>query len=360
MILKSGTFSRLVLANDDGGGTGPPPPPPPPPPTDNKRVETRKEAPEDIEKPDFTGGDGYSTDSDSRISDVIQRDKTIGGNIKGKLVNTKRHTKGKRHLTKDIQDKWKKRAQAVLRDKKVMADLSDIARSTLQAWEHTAPVIDWRYILKNFFTKAKKKKKWVNPKRRFVSKKKYIYGQKKDDKDTINNVVVAMDTSGSVSKDQIQVFTNEIMGIIKLVNVEKMTIIYMSDSIDGVDTFSPIKGEKPDMSKYGSTGGNAGGFIPPFKHVADMGIIPDLFLYMTDGHADYPDVGMFNIRSYTSKIIWFIVRNQKGFGFGPDGKKQTIDTDVIRDLPPFGDMMLYSVKDFMRGSKGYNEEDYAP
>lgn len=363
MILKKGTFRRFVVAQDSKGD-GPGPTRPKPPKKEEGRVDTRKNAPDKVTPPEFTGGDGISKRSASRVSDVMGKDKRIGGSIDAKTQKSSGTGNVKKGLEKGVQDKWKRIWGNITQQKKSMNDMPEIAKSILKEWENNKPVINWREILKKYLNKAKNMVTMKFPNRRGLARRgsdgrrNYVYGFERRGKNAIDDVVVAIDTSGSVSQEQVQIFVNEVMGIPELVIVNRMTIIYMSDAIDGVDTFSPANGEKPDMSKYGSTGGNAGGFIPPFAHVKEkLKITPSVFLYMTDGHATYPSSNMYDISKYQDKVIWFIVRNEKGFGVGPDGKKETLDFDKINDLPPFGEMMLYSVKDFMKGSKGYHDYD---
>ena len=325
--------------------------------TDKSGFETSKKTIADIESPDFTGGDGVSKESESRISDIMSKDKRFGGSLKSNNRRLIKDINSGKIANSTIIDVWEKRFKDLINDFRLMKTMPEIAKTIFKQWNTATPLINWKEIFKDYLNKALDDIRMVSHNRRaFASrglngKRRRMYGFRRDGKNMIDNVVVAIDTSGSISKDQVQIFINEVMGIPEIVKVNNMTIIYMSDAIDGVDTFSPHRGEHPNMTKYGSTGGNAGGFGPPFAYVKDvMRKDPSVFLYMTDGHAEYPNINQHDITQYIDRIIWFIVRNFNGSGIGPDGDPKTIDYDLVNDMPPFGNVMTYSVEQFMKMS----------
>ena len=355
MKIEKGKYQKLVIAGDSDLGN-----------SKSNRGNSNKSGGGDIsthnrsrkidQTPEFEGGDGVSRGSSSRLSDVLKKDERLGKG--GKVHTDSRNIKTKKKLGRDapksIKDAWEQRLKAMMNNSNIMNSMPDIARTLLKSWENKTPKIDWKEVLKDYLNKALDQINMVPVNRRafasktLMGKRRRVYGFNRDGKNMIDNVVVAIDTSGSISKDQVQIFINEVMGIPEIVKVNNMTIIYMSDAIDGVDHFSPANDENPDLSKYGSTGANAGGFIPPFAYVDRvMDVHPDVFLYMTDGHAEYPNLNQYNIHAYRDRVIWFIVRNSSGFGLGPNGKASDLDYDTIHDMPPFGKILAYSVKEFL-------------
>ena len=182
--------------------------------------------------------------------------------------------------------------------------LSDRAKSLIRNIKGSEPMVDWKKELKKFFDLSLKKEKWVLPNKRLLSGGNVLYGRKKVGEDTLKTIVAMVDTSSSISNEQAKVFINEIMYLCKTYNADKTVIIYCSDDIDGIDIVR--KGGKPDFSKMGSTGGNAKGFIPPFRELQKMKITPSLVVYLTDTGGEMPDPTQYGIPKYAKRTIWFI------------------------------------------------------
>jgi len=193
------------------------------------------------------------------------------------------------------------------------------------------PLVNWKRELKKFFDNTFKSKDTVLPNRRFVAGGRYLYGQKPTGKDTLRTIVVAIDTSGSISQTVSNTFIKEVMYLCKQFDADTTYIIYCSDDIDNVDIVK--KGKTPDISKWASTGGNNRGFIPPFefvdgahkKNITKTKINPSIFVYLTDTLAQYPDPKQYGIPKYADRTFWFIcgpkVHNKPPFGkvlFAPD------------------------------------------
>ena len=209
--------------------------------------------------------------------------------------------------------------QAMSRNK-----VSDKAKRLIKALKTSEPLVDWKKELKKFFDNTFKSDEWVLPNKRFLAGGDMIYGRRNVGDDTLKTIVAAVDTSSSISKEQIKVFINEIMYLTKTFDADKTIIIYCSDHIDNVDIVK--KGGSPDLTKIASTGGNAEGFIPPFQWVEKNKIKPSAFIYLTDTGGEMPDPSKYGINKYRKKVLWFIcspeMYNPPSFGkilFAPVG-----------------------------------------
>lgn len=100
-------------------------------------------------------------------------------------------------------------------------------------------------------------------------------------------LVLAVDTSGSVTDEQLTQFCSEIQAIVDDTNPQKITVIYADYSVNRVDEFE--QGE--DLTfEYGGRGGTS--LRGAFEHVAEKQIDPACFVYMTDLYvcdSDFPD-----------------------------------------------------------------------
>lgn len=189
--------------------------------------------------------------------------------------------------------------QAMSRNK-----VSDKARKLIRSLKTSEPLVDWKKELKKFFDNTFRSDEWVLPNKRFLAGGDMLYGRKNVGEDTLKTIVAAVDTSGSISREQIKVFINEIMYLTKTFDADETIIIYCSDHIDNIDRVK--KGGIPDLTKIASTGGNAEGFIPPFKWVQQNKIKPSAFIYLTDTGGEMPDPNMYGINKYRKKVLWFI------------------------------------------------------
>ena len=183
--------------------------------------------------------------------------------------------------------------------------LSDRAKNLIKNIAGKEAAVDWQKELKKMFDQTFNKRSLVFPNRRQIASGLAIYGQKAQGKDTLRTIVCAVDTSGSISNDQIMTFLNEIMYLCKTFDADKTIIMYVSDTLHKpIDVIK--KGKKPDFSLIQSTGGNACGFIPPFQYMEQNKIKPSLFIYLTDTGGEMPDPNKYGIRKYEEKCVWFI------------------------------------------------------
>lgn len=205
--------------------------------------------------------------------------------------------------------------------------LSDRAKKVLRDLKTKEPLVNWKKELKKFFDQSFKSVEWVLPNKRLLNSGDMVYGRKYVGEDTLKTIVAAVDTSSSISKEQIKIFVNEIMYLTKNYNGDKTIIIYCSDNIDNVDVIK--KGGQPDFTKIASTGGNQNGFIPPFKWVEKNKIKPSIFIYLTDTGGDMPDPNKYGIKKYIKKVMWFVCSSYM-YNPPPFGKVLFAPTKAIR------------------------------
>jgi len=205
--------------------------------------------------------------------------------------------------------------------------LSDRAKKVLRDLKTKEPLVNWKKELKKFFDQSFKSVEWVLPNKRLLNSGDMVYGRKYVGEDTLKTIVAAVDTSSSISKEQIKIFVNEIMYLTKNYNGDKTIIIYCSDNIDNVDVIK--KGGQPDFTKIASTGGNQNGFIPPFKWVEKNKIKPSIFIYLTDTGGDMPDPNKYGIKKYIKKVMWFVCSSYM-YNPPPFGKILFAPTKAIR------------------------------
>lgn len=117
---------------------------------------------------------------------------------------------------------------------------------------------------------------WSRPNRRFTQQGYYLpsTGQKQ----TMGTVVVQIDVSGSISKDELDHYNGHLSRIIADCTPDKVHVIYTDTSVQKHIEFSA--GEEVSLTFY-----NGGGTYMPagFDWVAENAIEPDVFVCLTDG-----------------------------------------------------------------------------
>ncbi|MDQ3273770.1 MAG: VWA-like domain-containing protein [Actinomycetota bacterium] len=159
---------------------------------------------------------------------------------------------------------------------KLPAGLERLIDATLE------PQIPWRSLLHQFFNDPKPADvTWRRPNRRFIGEGLYMPSR---DVTNTGDVVVVIDTSGSISEKEINEFGSEIMGIHDQLKPNKLTVIYCDAAVNLVEEFGPY-----DDITFKCIGGGGTDFRPPFAHLAEEGVIPKALVYLTDGYGSFPE-----------------------------------------------------------------------
>lgn len=96
-------------------------------------------------------------------------------------------------------------------------------------------------------------------------------------------IVVGIDTSGSIGKKELTTFFSELAAIAEEVVPEKVHVLYIDAEIAGVDTF-----EAGDEIVAKPRGGGGTDFKPAFEWTSKNGVEPQALIYFTDMYGDFP------------------------------------------------------------------------
>jgi predicted metal-dependent peptidase len=145
--------------------------------------------------------------------------------------------------------------------------------------ELTEAKIDWRAMLRRFITETSKDDySWQQPNRHFIEQGFFLptlYSE------SMGEIVVAIDTSGSISQEMLNTFGGEIKAIVQSSRPSKTHVIYCDSQVNHVDEFGP----NDDLS-FDMHGGGGTAFKPVFDYVAEWGIKPVCLVYLTDLYGD--------------------------------------------------------------------------
>lgn len=275
---------------------------------------------------DQKGGKDFSIRKNAKRMDRIPKvgEEKPGARKTGEFGKSLLKTKAKEIKAKGESDIYREKMVAnpdwksIARKAMSRGSISEKIKNMLAKIISDAPAVNWKKELSKLFDAALRKSEWRLPNKRFIHSGTYLYGRYNTGTSTLKTIVAAVDTSGSISKKQSELFLSEIQHLCKLVDAERLYIIYCSDDIDNIDDVR--RGKKIDFSKWATTGGNAKGFIPPFQHIQEERIVPSVFIYFTDTGGQMPDPNQYGINKYKDKVIWFLTL--------PEGR--------MYNPPPFG------------------------
>ena len=179
---------------------------------------------------------------------------------------------------------------------KEIGDLPDSLKSYLQTL--LEPELPWTQILQNFVQKTIMVDwRWNPPNRRFISKGMHLPSPDREHM----TIVAAVDTSGSVSQEEMDEFISELYGILNSITRMKLILIICDATIQGVYIFEDgesIDGVPMPWNGLEFKGGGGTRFEPVFEYVNQI-VQPDLLVYFTDGYGSYPPAESVNF-----PVIW--------------------------------------------------------
>jgi predicted metal-dependent peptidase len=116
------------------------------------------------------------------------------------------------------------------------------------------------------------------------------------------NIVIGIDTSGSVSDDEIKHFLSEISAISEDTGFASLTIIYCDTMVQNVENY-----ESGDVVEKLNVKGRGGTRVTPvFEYVREKGIACDQMVYCTDLEVgDYP-------KSAPYPVLWLATESHHG------------------------------------------------
>lgn len=181
------------------------------------------------------------------------------------------------------------------------------------------PKIDWRQVLREFVTSATRGKDeytWRKMNKRQMANDLYLPSVEDE---TIGEIVVAIDTSGSIGSEEITEFATELASICETVTPEKVRILWWDTKVHGEQIieqghYSNIKAVLKPLGGGGTMASCVSEYVNAERIQAEC------VLVFTDGYLEH-DL-KWNISSPT---LWLVTRNRS---FTPPvGQSVYIDND---------------------------------
>jgi predicted metal-dependent peptidase len=142
---------------------------------------------------------------------------------------------------------------------------------------------DWRALLRDFIAATTPSDyRWSPPNRRYIASGLYLPSVHRSG---IGTVVIAVDTSGSIGRKELEQFAAEISAISDEAKPEAIYVVYCDAAVQSVQEFG-----SSEPVRLEPKGGGGTDFRPAFEWVESNGITPACLIYLTDLCCDsYPE-----------------------------------------------------------------------
>jgi predicted metal-dependent peptidase len=181
------------------------------------------------------------------------------------------------------------------------------------------PKIDWRDALREFVSSAMRGKDeftWRRMNKRHMANDIYLPSMENE---TIGEVIVAIDTSGSIGSEELTEFATELASICDLVQPEAVRVLWWDTMVHGEQVFKPDQYQSIG-SLLKPLGGGGTHVSSVAKYINEKKLTAECVIVFTDGYVEH-DI-QWNINPPT---LWMITQH-KGFE-PPTGKKVIFDKE---------------------------------
>lgn len=179
------------------------------------------------------------------------------------------------------------------------------------------PTVDWREVLREFVKSTcagKDKSSWRRPNRRFLGSGTYMPTLVSE---TVGNIVVGVDTSGSVGTEEFREFMSEVKSIAEDVKPSRVDMLYWDGDVDKHEEYEQHEvANLIDATRPMGGGGTDPDCVP--KYMASKNMRPECVVMFTDGYV--PNWG----NDWVAPVLWVVVDNKEATA--ETGKTVHIDT----------------------------------
>lgn len=146
------------------------------------------------------------------------------------------------------------------------------------------PKINWKQKLRQFVDQfSKDDYSFVRPNRRFLWNKMILPSLRSE---SLGDIAVFVDTSGSISDEDLKQFFGEINDI-KASFPMTLHVIQCDATVQDHTTYDQYTQIQTTDVKVHGRGGTS--FKPPFEFVQKNNLVPKCAIYLTDGYGDFPE-----------------------------------------------------------------------
>ena len=216
---------------------------------------------------------------------------------------------------KEQEQEWDKALEQAKHIDQQTKDRGTIPGNLKQTIESMhAHTIDWQALLRRFMdSRTKADYSWSRPNRRHIHAGIYLPSQWSE---SMDEIVFAVDTSGSMDDEELAAVWSEIRGAANEVNPGSVTVMQCDSVLQSTDTYRI--GELPDTIEVKGRGGTD--FVPVFKHLdEERSVAPACMIYMTDLEGQFP------AEAPSYPVLWIATGRRMEVPFGEVIKLELAD-----------------------------------
>lgn len=169
------------------------------------------------------------------------------------------------------------------------------------------PKVNWREQLRDFVNatcKNKDKTSWKRPHKRFIGHDIYMPSMVGE---SIGQIVVGIDTSGSIGQQELNEFLTEVVAICDDVSPSSIELLYWDTNVAGHETYN--QGDYKGLFESTKPAGGGGTHVGCVnQYIKDKRIQPEAIIILTDGYVEndfggnweYPTLWAITTRHITS------------------------------------------------------------
>lgn len=197
-----------------------------------------------------------------------------GGDAQDEIRDAAPDDAGQKNMSMDWQIAVGQAAQAAKSQGKLPKGLERLVGDL------TNPKVPWREVLQRFITQISKDDyTWSRPNKKFLAQGWYMPSLYSE---SMGEIAVAIDTSGSIDEPTLNAFGSEIKAIVAQTRPTNVVVIYCDADVNHVDEYKP--GE--DMA-FVAHGGGGTDFSPVVQYLSSRAEQPLCLVYLTDGYASF-------------------------------------------------------------------------
>lgn len=179
----------------------------------------------------------------------------------------------------ELESQWQARVASAANSARMQGKLPSSLKRLVD--DVLSPKISYKQLLADYMQRIQQDYAWGPFDRRHIYAESYLpslsgYG--------LQEVVVAIDTSGSISDSELSQFLAEVRGVLAAGVVNLHVVFCDAD----VHKWYTISMHEP-MPKFEPSGGGGTSFVPVFNEIAKKKVTPAVLLYLTDGYGTFPE-----------------------------------------------------------------------
>jgi len=152
--------------------------------------------------------------------------------------------------------------------------------------EIVEPTQNWKDLLRTMITNSagRDSSTWARPNRRRLATPPHIYWPGTTGFQT-GGVAIVVDTSGSVSPEELKAFMGEMSGILSECKPEWCKVLWTDSKVAGVDDVDDMT----DLTSLKAKGGGGTDMGAALRYMEEHDIVPETCVVLTDGYTPWGD-----------------------------------------------------------------------